>query len=214
MNTQIDISKDLLWCIQNHFLDELSNENAKKHTLIDCIKYNLFAKIKKFGLSNAFIEKISQEISTSTHINNISCTYLEKKVLQTLLNKGENGLIKINASGSITTHEQDSECIIIDISSIIKETLPDIALTNDKKNLTLLSDKEETIINHIRNTKFHTVSIKKNKEKQPYFMESQETIATDKRIIELLKDTNYQNIEIKQDKEKIAFINRTIKTKL
>jgi len=213
VNINSNISNTLLDFIQNHKIDSISFKKAKEYSLIECIKHDLLAKICQFNLSSEAMEILKKQISVNTYFNDTPCSYLEKKVLQLLINDEPDNLIKINPNGTIAEKNKNNEIFIINLNVVIRNLLPELNLSNDKNLLQLLSKNENEIIRHIRNENYHTIKVYK-KNKKVHYAESLQRVSRNEDLTFLLKQKSFQNIEIKRDSGKTVSINRTIKTKL
>ncbi len=75
-----------------------------------------------------------------------------------------------------------------------------------------ISLTEERVLEFLRNKKFSSIKVIKNKGAID-IIEGLEKIRDNKKIIEILNQHSYQNIEIIQSQNKIVHINRTVRLK-
>lgn len=180
--------------------------------LIDGVLQALLYQGAKNGLSHTALDRLSISLNTQGVKDNISLTYLERKIADILI-CSRPVLLLFNEEGMLTETHKSLFFRGIDLGGLICQTFPGILEEKKAVYLEPLEQKERRVIELTRDKRYHNVTLIK-KDGTLSRVECQERMPTDKRVVDIMREAAFQDIAIKQEDGKPVHINRVIKTKL
>lgn len=184
----------------------------KSFSFIKAINHAILYEAANIGVNELCLSNLNDNLVKYCEYNGLSLTILEKYVTTALINN-RNSLLSFNREGEIIHTLNESLVLTIDIQLLINNYFPSLLTLAEERNLAILTNSEQQILELSEDPRFHSVKIVKNGNKIKR-AECEERLPLTKRVIDIIKDAPFQNIEIKQEAGKPVYINRVVKSKI